>query len=205
MLKTLLSTGPNLGVHYGQIKLILNFGGKMFYKLLLGIFILQGTIFGASNAGTINLQIEDPTARRVVSSSNPDCGKKCCKGAGSIAMFGAATMHSLAAWYAWEEIQKSENRSVQKALIASIVGNSIAAAGDAIAGCVSLVSSKGAASCISATYGLAFSLANIPTWVAIGFEDNTNGVQENLIKSACLSALGFIPTTFGICCSVEGD
>ena len=57
-------------------------------------------------------------------------------------------MHSLAAWYAWQEIQKSENRSVQKALIASIVGNSIAAAGDAFAGCISLVSGEGAAGCV---------------------------------------------------------
>ena len=178
----------------------------MFYKLLLGIFIFQGTFFGASNGtNDVKLNVEGFTARKAVATSSSDCGDACSKSAGCIAMFGAATMHSLAAWYAWEEIQKSENRGVQKALMASIVGNSIAAAGDAIAGCVSLVSGKGAAGCISVTYGLAFSLANIPTWVAIGFEDNTDGVQANLTKSACLSGIGIIPSMFGICCSAASD
>ncbi|MEI6627918.1 MAG: hypothetical protein WCN27_00720 [Alphaproteobacteria bacterium] len=181
----------------------------MFYKLLLGIFIFQGTFLNASDGSgsvtDVNLQIEGSTARKAVASSSSDCGENCAKGSGCMAMFGAATMHSLAAWYAWQEIQKSENRSVQKALIASIFGNSIAAAGDAIAGCVSLVSGKGAASCIGVTYGLAFGLANIPTWVAIGFEDNTDGVQESLTKSAVLSSVAVIPSLFGICCSAVGD
>lgn len=171
---------------------------------MVGIFILQGIIFGASG-GDVNLHIDDFIAKKAVSSNSSDCGEKCAKSTGCIAMFGAATMHSLAAWYAWQEIQKSENRSVQKALIASIVGNSIAAAGDTIAGCVSLISGKGAASCVRATYGLAFGLANIPTWVAIGFEDNTDGVQENLTKSAVLSSVAIIPSMFGICCSAAGD
>ncbi len=177
----------------------------MFYKLLLGIFIFQGTFFGSSGAPDVRLNVEDFTARKAVETSSLDCDNTCSKSAGSIVMFGAAIMHSLAAWYAWEEIQKSENRSVQKALIASIVGNCIAATGDAFAGCVSLISGKGAAGCISVTYGLAFSLANIPTWVAIGFEDNTDGVQANLTKSACLSSLGIIPSIFGICCPAASD
>ena len=177
----------------------------MFYKLLISIFFLQSTFFGA-NEGHEGIDIElDKRAARVV--DNKGCGKIYGKGAGALAMFGASTMHALAAWYAWQEIQTTEHTSVKKALLASIVGNSIAATGSAIGGCLSVCSGKAAATCMEVTYGLAFSLANIPTWVAIGIEDNTDGVQENLIKSACLSSLPVIPTIFGICCSavVEDD
>ena len=106
----------------------------MFYKILFSIFFLQATFFSA--AGEITLNVEGDTKQRtarVVDSQ--DCGKTCGKSAGAIAMFGASTMHALAAWYAWQEIQTTEHTSVKKALLASIVGNSIAATGSAIGGC----------------------------------------------------------------------
>jgi hypothetical protein len=174
----------------------------MFYKLLTGIFILQGTIFGADNFSN-DLEIGRRVAAKTPAKSDDNT---CCRIAGSIPMLGAATMHSLAAWYAWQEIQTTEDPRVKKSLMASIVGNSIAAAGTTFSALIAPFSGEGEAKCVQCTYSLSFSLSNIPTWVAIGIEDNTSeynttGVGENLKKSAYLSSLALIPNLVGICWS----
>ncbi len=172
----------------------------MFYKLLLGIFIFQGTFFGSNELSSLE---EGIASRRSANSSTNT--ETCYQATGSLALLSAAMMHGLAAYCALLEVNKSENLNVKKALVASIVGNGAAAAGDAIAAIIAPFSGKGTASILAFTYGVSFWIANIPSWVAIGFEDHTGSVGSNLTASACLSSLSIIPATVGICSSFAAN
>ncbi len=164
--------------------------------------IFQSTFFGANEFSDLEGGISRQKAAKV-----PACmdTHNLYQVTSSLSLSTAAVMHGLAAYYSLQELQKNENPNVHKALIASVIGNGAAATGDALAAIVAPFSGKGAAKILTFTYGVSFWIANVSSWVAIGFENDTGRVGQDLTTSACLSSLSIIPATVGICSSFAAN
>lgn len=173
----------------------------MIYKTILSILILQSTFFGANEFA--DLEAGTDTHRTTKKTS---CIKstECHQVTGSLALASAAIMHGVAAYCALLTINKNENPDIKKALIASAIGNGVAAAGDALAAIVAPFSGKGTATILTFTYGVSFWAANVPSWVAISMNDSTN-TRDTLTASACLGSLSIIPAAFGVPCAFAAN
>lgn len=178
----------------------------MIYKLLISLFILQGTFFAAS-AGN-DLESQKRTATSTSSTcSDMECpsGKTCAKGVGTLWLLGMAGMKAGAFYTSFLAYHATDNQSVKKALTAAMVGDGIGIGGYTIAAITSLCSGKASSYLIGVTEVLSWKLSFISRMVAVGIEDNTDGVETNLKNAAIIGSLTPIPGIGGVCCAAAGD
>lgn len=178
----------------------------MIYKLLVSLFILQGTFFAASGGNDLESQ------KRTASSTSSTCsdaecpsGKTCAKGVGALWFLGVAGMKAGSLATALLAYNATDNERVKKALIAAMVGDGIGIAGYTFASISSLCSGKVSMGLVGVTEAISWELSNYSRWVAIGLEDNTDGVSSSLRDSSIISALTIFPGIGGVCCAAAGD
>lgn len=172
----------------------------MLYKLILLMFIFQGTFFASEEFTDLEIGVSHkPTKKCSIAQSTT-----CQQATSSISLLSATIMHGTAAYCGFLEISHVEDINVKKALIASIIGNSAAAAGDALAAIVAPFSGKSTGKILAFTYGVSYWVANIPCWAAFGLE-HSSGISNNLIASSCLGSLAIIPAFLGLSCSLAAN
>lgn len=179
----------------------------MIYKLLISLFILHGTFFAASGGNT-DLESQRRTAASTSNTcSDMECpsGKTCAKGVGALWFLGVAGMKAGSLVTALLAYNATDNERVKKALTAAIVGDAIGIAGYTFASISSLCSGKVSMGFVAGTEAISWELSNYARWVAIGLEDNTDGVSSSLRDSSIISALTIFPGIGGVCCAAGGD
>lgn len=172
----------------------------MLSKLILLVFIFQGTFFASEEFTDLEIGVlHKPTKKCSIAQSTT-----CQQVTSSITLLSAAIIHGTSAYCGFLEANNVEDADAKKALIASIIGNSAAAAGDALAAIVAPFSGKSTGKILAFTYGVSYWVANIPCWAAFGLE-RSSGISNNLIASSCLGSLSIIPAFFGLSCSIAAN